>query len=81
MLLNRLFSVVALASIMAPIIAQPLPRPDGFEGELNVWGLEAEVEKDKNGLEVEIENEDNKHLPSFEVEAEIKNKKPSSGND
>ncbi|CAE6474781.1 unnamed protein product [Rhizoctonia solani] len=71
MLLNRLFSIVALASVLAPILAAPLPRPDEHETEVKALGWEVEIEKDKHGRikEIEIEND----TLGFELEIE-KNK-------
>ncbi|KAH7326785.1 hypothetical protein B0J17DRAFT_772171 [Rhizoctonia solani] len=74
MLLNRLFSIVALASVLAPILAAPLPRPDGHETEVEALGWEVEIEKDKNGHinEIEIEND------KLGFEVEIETKKPGA---
>ncbi|ELU40018.1 hypothetical protein AG1IA_05952 [Rhizoctonia solani AG-1 IA] len=82
MLFSRLFSIIAVASVIAPVISIPLPRPiSDFEIEAEVVGLEIEVEKKHGEVEIEIEKEGSGSHPLSELEVEIKVKEPGVRSD
>ncbi|CAE6473940.1 hypothetical protein ACGC1H_003874 [Rhizoctonia solani] len=77
MLFNRLFSLIALASLAAPILAAPLPVPGEIEIEHGPAELEIECKKHKLEIEAELEDLKKLGLPipiDIELEVEIKGK-------
>ncbi|CCO33731.1 hypothetical protein RSOLAG1IB_07711 [Rhizoctonia solani AG-1 IB] len=74
MLFNRLFSLVALASLAAPIFAAPLPLPKETEFEVSAlgWEVELELKCKERKLEIEVEKEkENGDKKEDEVELEF----------